>query len=306
MISTAWRLLPSCVLPLAPLEAAVDRDRAALGEEAGAVLALRAPDRDVEVVRLVLPLARGVVLAARVARDRAASRRTCRSGRSAARDRASGCPVRTTRLMLVAATVGLLSLSCEALGWPSLGRGSGASTAQGRRLGGFLDRVLQSARNRHEVAACGGAGAMTRRDGPRLALRRRGRLALDSAGCSAAAAVAAARGPAAAGVPGRSLMIRKRRTPSVIFSVWSSCSSSSGVPVELDQVVVRVGVLVHLVRRRRGRPSRGGRRSRRCGRSTSARRSRGSFVAALVLGLGVEQEDQVVDRLLRWPCGGGC
>src|SRR3954453_8283249 len=33
------------VLPLAPLEATVDRDRAALGEEARAVLALRAPDR---------------------------------------------------------------------------------------------------------------------------------------------------------------------------------------------------------------------------------------------------------------------
>jgi hypothetical protein len=57
------------VLPLAPLEAAVDRDRAALGEVAGAVLALRAPDGDVEVVGLVDPLAGRVVLAARVARD---------------------------------------------------------------------------------------------------------------------------------------------------------------------------------------------------------------------------------------------
>src|SRR5687767_9548654 len=35
------------LLPLPPLEPAVDRDGAALGEEARAVLALRAPDRDV-------------------------------------------------------------------------------------------------------------------------------------------------------------------------------------------------------------------------------------------------------------------
>src|SRR5699024_1950040 len=57
------------VLPLAPLEATVDRHRAALGEEAGAVLALRAPDRHVEEVGLVLPVAGGLVLATRVARD---------------------------------------------------------------------------------------------------------------------------------------------------------------------------------------------------------------------------------------------
>src|SRR5690349_13009036 len=43
------------VLPLAPLQAAVDGDRAALAQVAGAVLALLAPDRDVEVVGLVLP-----------------------------------------------------------------------------------------------------------------------------------------------------------------------------------------------------------------------------------------------------------
>src|ERR1044072_6226938 len=57
------------VLPLAPLQGTVDRHRADLGEEAGAVLALRAPDRDVEVVGLVLPVARGLVLATRVAGD---------------------------------------------------------------------------------------------------------------------------------------------------------------------------------------------------------------------------------------------
>src|SRR3954454_6282177 len=35
-------------LPLAPLQAPVDRDRAALGQEAGAILSLRAPDGDAE------------------------------------------------------------------------------------------------------------------------------------------------------------------------------------------------------------------------------------------------------------------
>ena len=57
------------LLPLAPLQAAVEGDRPALGEEPGAVLALGAPHGDVEVVRLVLPLAGGVVLPAGVARD---------------------------------------------------------------------------------------------------------------------------------------------------------------------------------------------------------------------------------------------
>src|SRR3954465_14097142 len=67
------------VLPLAPLEAPVDRHGAALREVAGAVLALRAPDGDVEVVGLVDPLARRVVLAARVARDaQLADRRAAR------------------------------------------------------------------------------------------------------------------------------------------------------------------------------------------------------------------------------------
>src|SRR5436190_1281610 len=56
-------------LPLAPLEAAVERDGAPLGEEARAVLALGAPDRDVEEVRLVLPLAGRLVLAPRVGGD---------------------------------------------------------------------------------------------------------------------------------------------------------------------------------------------------------------------------------------------
>src|SRR3954447_19723459 len=53
-------------LPLAPLEAAVDRDAAALGQVVGAVLALRAPHLDVEVVRLLDPLAAGLILVATV------------------------------------------------------------------------------------------------------------------------------------------------------------------------------------------------------------------------------------------------
>src|SRR5262249_11895290 len=53
-------------LPLAPLEPSVDADGAALREVLRAVLALRAPDGDVEVVRLLRPLAGGGVLPARV------------------------------------------------------------------------------------------------------------------------------------------------------------------------------------------------------------------------------------------------
>src|SRR5215468_3907950 len=45
-------------LPLAPVEPAVDADRATLGEVLRAALSLVAEDRDVEVVRLVDPGAR--------------------------------------------------------------------------------------------------------------------------------------------------------------------------------------------------------------------------------------------------------
>src|SRR5215204_1083755 len=62
-------LLAVLALPLAPFEPAVDRDRAALLEVRGAVLALRAPDRDVEVIGLLAPLAGRRVLATRVDRD---------------------------------------------------------------------------------------------------------------------------------------------------------------------------------------------------------------------------------------------
>src|SRR4051794_16233941 len=61
-------LVALLVLPLAPVETPVDRDRPALRQVLGAVLTLRAPDRDVEVVRLLDPVARGV-LATRVGRD---------------------------------------------------------------------------------------------------------------------------------------------------------------------------------------------------------------------------------------------
>src|ERR1700712_5007036 len=57
------------VLPLRPLEAAVARDRTALGQVPRGVLALRAPDRDVEVVGLVLPVTGRVVLATGVDGD---------------------------------------------------------------------------------------------------------------------------------------------------------------------------------------------------------------------------------------------
>src|SRR5919202_1525182 len=65
----ALALVAVLALPLAPLETAVEGNGAALGEEPGAVLALGAPDRDVEEVRLVLPLTGRVVLASRVAGD---------------------------------------------------------------------------------------------------------------------------------------------------------------------------------------------------------------------------------------------
>src|SRR3954471_8771882 len=48
-------------LPLAPVQAPVDTDGAALGQEARAVLTLGAPDGDAEVVGLVDPLAGGVL-----------------------------------------------------------------------------------------------------------------------------------------------------------------------------------------------------------------------------------------------------
>ncbi len=62
-------LCPVLRLPLAPIQASVDRHRASLGEVAGGVLALRTPHLDVEVVGLVHPLPAGLVLAAGVARD---------------------------------------------------------------------------------------------------------------------------------------------------------------------------------------------------------------------------------------------
>jgi hypothetical protein len=61
------------------------------GEVLRAALALVAPDGDVEVVRLVAPVALGVLLA-RVDGDAAACRPRCRSGCVAAPGSWSGCP----------------------------------------------------------------------------------------------------------------------------------------------------------------------------------------------------------------------
>ena len=77
-------------LPLAPLQAPVDRHGTPLGQVAGGVLALRAPHGDVEVVGLVLPFAGAPVLAAGVAGDSQAAHRRCRWAASAARGRRSG------------------------------------------------------------------------------------------------------------------------------------------------------------------------------------------------------------------------
>src|ERR1019366_7386178 len=62
-------LCPVLAVPLAPLQAPVDRHRASLGEILGCVLALRATHGDVEIVGLILPLSRTRVLTACVARD---------------------------------------------------------------------------------------------------------------------------------------------------------------------------------------------------------------------------------------------
>ena len=107
-------LVALLVLPLAPLEAAVDRDRAALGQEAGAVLALRAPDRDVEVVGLVLPLA-GRLSLRRVLHAIRSEQTECRCGSERSSGSRVRLPVRTTRLMLVAATMGSFR-GCSKLG----------------------------------------------------------------------------------------------------------------------------------------------------------------------------------------------
>src|SRR4051794_20362647 len=64
----ALSFVAALVLPLAPVEPAFDRNRAAFREVVGAVLALRPPDGDVEVVGLVDPVA-ALVFAAAVDRD---------------------------------------------------------------------------------------------------------------------------------------------------------------------------------------------------------------------------------------------
>ena len=66
MISTAWRFDPSCASHSRQSRRPSHRHRPSLREVVGAVLALRAPDGDVEVVGLVDPLAGGAVLSAAV------------------------------------------------------------------------------------------------------------------------------------------------------------------------------------------------------------------------------------------------
>ena len=80
------------------------------------------------------------------------------------------------------------------------------------------------------------------------------------------------------GVPGRSLMIRWRRMPSVIFRLWSSCSSSGAARGTGSGGTPRRCACAPR-RPSGGRPTRAGRRSRRWPRSR-ARRSRGSGRAA--------------------------
>ena len=199
MISTAWRFCPSWLSPLAPLEPAVDRDRAALGQVAGAVLALRAPDGDVEVVGLVLPLA-GAALAPRVARDPQAA------DGHAARQRAQlrvavRLPVITTRLMLVAAIAAPFGGRCSAANectqrpvvHPGVIAGKWGETSRRRR------GARAQAREIRYASAPAAAGS-----------------ALGSATAAARRAPAPS-APAAAGVPGVTLMIRWRTTPSVIL-----------------------------------------------------------------------------------------
>ena len=89
-------------LPLAPVEAPLDRDGPALGQVLGAVLALRAEDGDVEIVGLVDPLA-GLPSLRRLL----TATRRLQTEVPPGVERSSGSrvrfPVMTTRLMLVAA-----------------------------------------------------------------------------------------------------------------------------------------------------------------------------------------------------------
>ena len=86
-----------------------------LDRKRAAVLALGAPDRDVEVVGLVLPLAGRAVLAPRVARRCACSQTEVPLGSERSSGSRVRLPVITTLLMLVAATTYLPFALCIAL-----------------------------------------------------------------------------------------------------------------------------------------------------------------------------------------------
>ena len=305
MISTAWRLLPVLVLPLAPLEAAVDRDRAALGEVLGAVLALRAPDGDVEVVGLVDPLARSASL-----RRVLHAMRRLQTAVPLGRLRSSGSrvrlPVRTTRLMLVAAIRRSFVLLSAAELRLALAR------VQADRL--ERERLAQDLRARcrvfaepcdvrdvavREAALLAGVGGGARRRrgsrGPRPP-RRSSRSSRSRAPRSVPVVAVGAGG---AGAPGLSLMIRKRSTPSVIFRLWSSRSSRRVVVrLELEEVVLRLGPVVDLEGHLALAPVvDADHRAAGVDRLLDVPEDR---VAALLRGLRVEQQHEVVERV---PCG---
>ena len=76
-----------------------------------------------------------------------------------------------------------------------------------------------------------------------------------------------------------------------------------GRAAELEQVVVGLGVLAHLVDRGAVAPVvPADDLARAIDRVLDVRED---GVAPLLLDRGVEQQDEVVEQVLRWPCGGG-
>ena len=102
----------------------------------------------------------------------------------------------------------------------------------------------------------------------------------------------------ASGVPGASLMIRKRTTSSAIRSVRLSVSSSSGVGVELQQVVLGARLVVDRVRQRAHAPLVVA-QELALGLDRRARVS-DDLARGRILDLGVEQNHEIVCR-----CGQG-
>src|SRR6187549_2245539 len=232
------------VLPLTPVEAAFDCHGPAFGEVVGAVLALGAPDGDVEVVRLVDPVA-ALVLAPAVDRhaqlaDRGAARRAAQLGvsgqvpgddhhvdvRSRHGSHSSDRVVRDPSLRVGAAR--LFPFRAEYPQKEALrGRLAGLAVRPvAARLGGrLLARLLGGGLGNRGLGRSGLRGSGLR---DRL---WRGALALaGDLGRALARGARARRGGRRRGMTGVSastLKMRKRSTPSAIFRLWSSCSSSS-------------------------------------------------------------------------------